>query len=180
VTKSPIEKLPRIVDLLARILPDEARRLDRIVEHIGSDDRPADVPVHGDFYGAQILVRDSRPVGLIDVDTFGWGRPADDPAMMLGHLTLLAPTAENPAGVLDYARRLQTLWESIHEPADLRRRIAAVVLGQATGPFRVQRANWPAEVRQRIDTAEGWVKSSSRMRKVSSLAQVDLTFVPDH
>jgi hypothetical protein len=181
VTKSPIDKLPRIVDLLSRILPDEARRLDRLVADIGSDDRPADVPVHGDFYEAQILVADARPVGLIDVDTFGWGRPADDPAMMLGHLTLLASSAENPASVLDYASRLQALWEAAYEPADLRRRIAAVVLGQATGPFRVQRNDWPAEVRQRIDTAEGWVESSSgRIRKVSSLAQVDLTNVPDH
>lgn len=160
VTKSPIEKLPRVVELLSRVVPAEADRLRQLVSTIGSDDRDADVPVHGDFYEAQVLVHHGQPAGLIDVDTYGWGRPGDDPAMMIGHLTLLASSAPNPQRVLGYASRLQEMWEAMLDPVDLRMRIAAVVLGQATGPFRVQRPNWPSETVARIDVAQRWVERS--------------------
>jgi hypothetical protein len=160
VTKSAIDRLPGVVDLLSRIVPSESARLEGLVSAIGSDDLAPDVPVHGDFYDAQVLVENGRPISLIDVDTFGWGRPADDPAVMMGHLTLLATSVEKPARVLTYAARLQELWESIHDPADLRRRIAAVILGQATGPFRVQHPEWPSKVAERIDVAQRWVERS--------------------
>jgi hypothetical protein len=160
VTKSPIEKLPRVVDLLSRVVPAEADRLSQLVSTIGPDDSDADVPVHGDFYEAQVLVRDGQPRGLIDVDTYGWGRPGDDPAMMLGHLTLLASSSPNPERVLAYASRLQEIWEASLDPVDLRKRTAAVILGQATGPFRVQRPEWPSEISERIDVAQRWVERS--------------------
>ncbi len=160
VTKSPIEKLPRVVDLLSRVVPTEANRLSQLMSTIGPDERVADVPVHGDFYEAQVVVHDGQATGLIDVDTYGWGRPGDDPAMMLGHLTLLASSAPNPKRVLAYASHLQELWESTLDPVDLRRRVAAVILGQATGPFRVQRREWPSEIVARIDVAQRWVERS--------------------
>jgi len=160
VTKSPIERLPRIAELLSRVVPAEADRLSQLVSTIGPEDRDADVPVHGDFYEAQVLVCGGRPVGLIDVDTYGWGRPADDPAMTMGHLTLLAASVSNPERVLAYAGRLQEIWEAKLDPVDLRRRTAAVILGQATGPFRVQRPEWPSETVARIDVAQRWVESS--------------------
>ncbi len=160
VTKSPIEKLPRVVELLSRVVPGETDRLRRLISTIGPDDRDADVPVHGDFYEAQVLVRNGQPVGLIDVDTYGWGRPGDDPAMMMGHLTLLAENTSNPKRVLAYASRLQEMWEAKLDPVDLRRRTAAVILGQATGPFRVQRPEWPSETAARIDVAERWVEAA--------------------
>lgn len=160
VTKSPIEKLPRIAQLLSRVVPAEAERLSQIVSTVGPDDRDADVPVHGDFYEAQVLVHNDRPVALIDVDTYGWGRPGDDPAMMIGHLNLLAVSASNPKRVLAFAGRLQELWEAKLDPVDLRRRTAAVILGQATGPFRVQSPEWPSEIVARIDVAQRWVERS--------------------
>jgi hypothetical protein len=160
VTKSPIDNLPRIAELLSRLVPAEAARLGQLVAAIGSDERDADAPVHGDFYEAQVLVKNAQPVGLIDVDTYGWGRPGDDPAMMMGHLTLLASSASNPTRVLAYASRLQEIWEAKLDPVDLRRRTAAVILGQATGPFRVQRPEWPSEVVARIDLAQRWVERS--------------------
>lgn len=160
VTKSPIEKLPRITELLSRVVPAETDRLTQLVSTIGVDECAADVPVHGDFYEAQVLVHNGQPMGLIDVDTYGWGRPGDDPAMMIGHLTLLASSASNPKRVLAYAGRLQEMWEAKLDPVDLRRRTAAVILGQATGPFRVQRPEWPSEVVARIDVAQRWVERS--------------------
>ena len=160
VTTSPIEKLGRVVDLLSRLVPAEADRLSALVSSIGPDDREADVPVHGDFYEAQVLVHSGQPTGLIDVDTYGWGRPGDDPAMMLGHLALLATSAPNPKRVLAYASRLQEIWEARLDPVDLRKRTAAVILAQATGPFRVQRPEWPSETSARIDLAQRWVDGS--------------------
>lgn len=160
VTKSPIEKLPRIAELLSRVVPAEADRLSQLVSTIGPEERDADVPVHGDFYEAQVLVDRGQPSGLIDIDTYGWGRAGDDPAMMLGHLTLLASSASNPRRVLAYASRLQEMWEAMLDPVDLRKRTAAVILGQATGPFRVQRPEWPSETVARIDVAQRWVERS--------------------
>lgn len=167
VTKSPIEKLPRIAELLSLVVPTEADRLNQLVHAIGPDERDAEVPVHGDFYEAQVLVRNGWPVGLIDVDTYGWGRPGDDPATMIGHLTLLAASASDPKRVLAYASRLQEMWEAKLDPVDLRRRTAAVILGQATGPFRVQRPEWPSETAARIDVAQRWVERSLRTDKES-------------
>lgn len=167
VTRSPIEKLPRVAELLSLIVPTEADRLGQLVSTIGLDDREADVPVHGDFYEAQVLVDNGHPGGLIDVDTYGWGRPGDDPAMMIGHLNLLAASASDPKRVLAFASRLQELWEAKLDPVDLRKRTAAVILGQATGPFRVQRPEWPSETVSRIDVAQRWVERSLWANKKS-------------
>jgi hypothetical protein len=62
--------------------------------------------------------------------------------------------------VEDYAGGLLRIWDRMVDPTDLRRRVAAVVLGLATGPFRVQRDNWPSGTMQRIEMAERWVRSA--------------------
>lgn len=160
---SPIETLPGIMELLTNLLPSETDRLQRLADDIGPETAVDRVPVHGDFHEAQILVDGGRPVGLIDVDSYGWGRPGDDAATMLGHLHLLAPSCKRTAEVLELARALHRRWDRSLDPVDLRRRTAAVVLGLATGPFRVQSPNWPAETRERITIAEEWVKSARRV-----------------
>jgi hypothetical protein len=49
------------------------------------------VPVHGDFYEAQVHVNDcGEIVGLLDVDTAGPGDRLDDLACLVGHLSMLA------------------------------------------------------------------------------------------
>jgi len=49
----------------------------------------------------------------------------------------------------------------VTDPVSLRLRTAAVVLGLATGPFRVQEANWPAVTERRIALSEEWVLSAA-------------------
>ena len=164
---SPVDSMPRVVELLQHLLPGEGQRLDGIAETFGSTGAGPKVPVHGDFHEAQILVDSSRPVGLIDVDTFGWGHSADDPATMLGHLHLLAPGCRLPHQAIDLARGLNRLWDEGLDPVDLRLRTAAVVLGLATGPFRVQSSNWPEETISRIEVAEQWVESARRVHERS-------------
>lgn len=160
---SPIERAPRLASLLEKVVPEEAVRIARLVEAIGDDDVVERVPVHGDYYEAQVLVAGDRIAGLLDVDTYGWGRPSDDPATMLGHLAVWARLSREPTRVNRYAAELLRRWDARVDPADLRRRVAAVVLGLATGPFRVQRADWPGETSARLDLAERWVASSARV-----------------
>lgn len=164
---SPVASTPRVVELLRHLLPDERQRLDRLAESISSIGERPKVPVHGDFHEAQILVDSGRPAGLIDVDTFGWGQPVDDPATMLGHLHLLAPGCRRPQDVIDFARALNRLWDDEVEAVDLRLSTAGVVLGLATGPFRVQSARWPEETLARIEVAEQWVESARTVHERS-------------
>jgi hypothetical protein len=55
------------------------------------------------------------------------------------------------------------MWDRSLDPVDLRLRTAAVVLGLASGPFRVQHPNWVDEIRARLALAEQWVQSAARV-----------------
>ncbi len=135
--------------------PELLSALSRVAEPLLSS-RPepqAPVPVHGDFYEGQLFADDGRVTGLLDVDTAGPGERADDWATFIGHLSvagLAAPAAQRYcAAVLDHAR-------GGVDPADLRRRVAAVVLGLATGPFRTQHPRWPEVTAERLELARNW------------------------
>ncbi|HEU4319830.1 MAG TPA: phosphotransferase [Acidimicrobiia bacterium] len=164
---SPVDGVPRFVDLLGRLLPETKARLDSLADAISSVDTASLSPIHGDFHEAQVLVSSGRPVGLVDLDTFGWGHPTDDAATMLGHLHLLAPGCESPRRVIHLARELNRLWDGRHDPIELRLRVAATVLGLATGPFRIQSRDWPEETKARLAVAEQWVDSSQSLNERS-------------
>jgi hypothetical protein len=158
---SAIERMPSTVGLLRAIAPELEPRLDGLRAGIGDDAEPAMVPSHGDYYEAQIMVRDGSVSGLLDVDTFGWGRAADDAATMLGHLSIWSGLSREPARVRLLASELLTRWSAVLDPVDLRLRTAAVVLSLASGPFRVQSAAWPSEVETRVRLAEKWLEVAS-------------------
>lgn len=167
---SAIDRLPSVARLIGALVPDHAERAERLVEAIGPEDVPAHVPVHGDYYEAQVMVHNGQVVGLLDVDTYGWGRPADDPATMLGHLDLWRTLSRQGERVGKYAASLLNLWDSVYDPVDLRRRVAAVLLTMAPGAFRVQTADWPSETIARIDMAERWIESADRVHKSDLIA----------
>jgi hypothetical protein len=98
---------------------------------------------------------------MLDIDTYGWGRPDDDAATMLAHLAIWADLSSRPERVLDLGRRLLKMWDGILDPVDLRVRTAAVALSLATGPFRVQSAGWPGETADRVAIAERWLESAA-------------------
>jgi len=160
-SKSPVEVLPGISALLTRLVPEARNRIEGLVSDIGPETGSVTVPVHGDFHEGQVLVNGSHPVGLLDVDTYGWGRPGADAATMLGHLHLLAPGCRGDA--IGLARGLNRHWDTILDPVALRLSIASTVLGLATGPFRVQSSRWRAETLARIEVAEQWVQSAYRL-----------------
>lgn len=160
IARSPIERLPDMGRLLAAIVPDQRKRVEDLIRRIGSDDVAPSVPVHGDYYEAQLMVSDGTVVGLLDVDTYGWGRPGDDPATLIGHLDLWRHLSGRPERVRSYAEALLAMWDRVVDPIDLRLRVAAVHLTLAPGAFRVQTADWPSETVARIEMAERWVQSA--------------------
>jgi Ser/Thr protein kinase RdoA (MazF antagonist) len=116
------------------------------------------VPVHGDLHEAQLLLDGGRIAGLLDVDTFGLGRRVDDLATYLGHLAVLATTMPRARSRVNaHARRLLAGFDRTVDPALLRAAVAAVVLGLATGPFRVLEPGWRAHTGTRLALAEGWL-----------------------
>lgn len=160
---SPLEHLPSTLRLLRRLVPQEIDRLEALGSSIGGETSSRSVPSHGDYHEAQLMTKDGALVGLLDVDTYGLGRPGDDPATMLGHLTLLARSAPDSSRVLQLALSLNRIWDTVVDPIDLRKRTAAMILGMAVGPFRVQRPNWRQAVVERIRVAETWAESVSRL-----------------
>jgi hypothetical protein len=151
--RSPIDKLASLQRLLSRIVPDQTGRLEEIVGRIGPEAVEGEVPCHGDFHDGQLLVDGGVISGLLDVDTHGTGHPSNDPATMLGHLESRRPHAPQPDRIGHYAARLGAMWAARVDPWELVRRRSAVMLGLATGPFRVQQDGWPDQVRARIGRA---------------------------
>ncbi len=121
-------------------------------------------PTHGDFHEGQLFVSNGSITGVLDIDTIGPGRRADDLACMIAHLTTMQRmTAEQAAGL----SRLINLWLQVFDtrvdPAELRLRAAGVIVSLATGPYRGQEPNWQAETVRMIDSAVALAQSSVRV-----------------
>ncbi len=151
--------------VVASALPAEAERCQDLAARVTSLTAgvPADRPTHGDLYETQLLLDGDRVSGLLDVDTAGPGRRADDLACLLAHVSVLAQM-EPAHRATSHALGAQWLaaFERSVDPEDLRARVAGVVLSLATGPHRVQQADWQDATRARLDLAERWLGSAER------------------
>ena len=159
--KGPIASASSHARLLKTIAPGSAAEVDEIVETINRTENEISTPVHGDLHSSQILVQDANIVGLVDVDTAGIGQRADDLAGLLGHLATLALTSSKRKTMTDYAAALISEFEKRTDPREIRLRTAAVILGLATGPFRMQRSAWLPATNRRIKLAKRWAGSAS-------------------
>lgn len=120
---------------------------------------PGDEPTHGDFHEGQVHVRDGAISGLLDVDTVGPGRRADDLACLVAHLsTVQRMNARQAARVHHLIRAWVPVFDERVDPTELRLRAAAVIVSLATGPYRSQEPNWQSETVQIIDAAEALVR----------------------
>ncbi|PRY50581.1 Ser/Thr protein kinase RdoA (MazF antagonist) [Geodermatophilus tzadiensis] len=161
--RDPADPVPRVrahATVLGMVCPGLAPRLDRLVAAVGAaaGTHPV-VPVHGDFYEAQLLVSEGAVSGLLDVDTAGPGARIDDWATLLAHLALLERLG-GPGPVAAYRARVQALLAGRLPAGELAARVAGVLVGLATGPFRVQQAGWAAATEARVALAEEWVSGS--------------------
>ncbi|TCP47933.1 phosphotransferase family enzyme [Tamaricihabitans halophyticus] len=150
--------------ILGSIVPEFAGRAGKVATAVDHD-RPEgpDVAVHGDFYESQLLVHQGSISGLLDIDTAGKGERLDDAGCLLGHLSVLAQIHLDHAPVIDrLCARLRARFQRELCPAALDRRAAAVVLSLATGPHRVQEAEWQTKTGQRIGLAERWLECAGR------------------
>lgn len=150
--------------MLATVLPDQSPRLDRLRTALGpAAERAAErsgPTVHGDLYEAQLIVDGQQFTGLLDVDDAGPGDPLDDLATVLGHLRYREITdrlrGRAIGGYADALRRdfLGFVDRLGVEPRELDVVTGAVLVGLATGPFRVQHRGWKHEARRLLTRAE--------------------------
>lgn len=147
--------------VIAATVPSTKTRLDYLIDAIRStvDRSEAEtVPVHGDLYEAQLLVDRGRITGLLDVDTTGPGLRVDDLANFCAHLSVLALMSDRPRHIKRYGADLLAHAEQHHTARELRPRVAAAVMGLATGPFRVLESGWEHNTLRRLRLAEEWLE----------------------
>jgi hypothetical protein len=152
--------------LLRAILPDHDERIGRIAGRLRElpSQRPA--IVHGDFYDSQVLVDDAGSIcGLLDLDEVGWGDPADDLATMLGRIWTSGQTGERGRERFRaYAGELLEAFAERVDRRDLCMRVAAIVFGRCTGPFRGQADDWREQALERLELAERCLEQAARGR----------------
>ncbi|WP_152351698.1 phosphotransferase [Brachybacterium subflavum] len=161
--------------IVSSSLPSLGPRVDALVREIREglaavgrrQDLSAHDVVHGDFYEAQVFVDGGEVVGVLDIDTVGPGRRADDLACLLAHLSVLAD--EGSTRRIDPAVQQRVLtaidaWQEVFrrrvDPTELALRSAGVVLSLATGPHRQQEAAWQAATEAIVRIAERWVEAA--------------------
>lgn len=152
-------------EILAASLPAESTRAHDLSAAIveGLRTGPMTDATHGDFYEAQLLITANGEVsGLLDVDSAGPGRRADDLACLLAHTNLLAAIEPaHRASTLDVAEGWRMAFlRSGMDRQDLQLRVAGVLMSLATGPYRVQNPAWPTASKLRLDLVEQWVSSA--------------------
>ncbi|MEZ5233620.1 MAG: phosphotransferase [Acidimicrobiales bacterium] len=166
-TRDLVQDAERLGGVIAAVLPGARHRVRRLLDAIArtaGDPGPAQ-PVHGDLYEAQLLVSGGRVTGLLDVDTAGAGHRIDDLANCCAHLSVLALVDAHHRRINAYGTDVLQAAEAVHPPLELRSRIAAALLGLATGPFRVQEPDWPQRTMARLALAERWLDSGRRPRR---------------
>lgn len=155
-------------EMIERALPEAAPQLHWLVGEIGTGlagVAPGVEVTHGDFHEGQLFVSGGLITGVLDIDTVGPGRRADDLACLVAHLsTMQRMTVEQAAGL----SRLISLWLPVFDarvdPYELRLRAAGVIISLATGPYRGQEPHWQRETLTMINTAESLVRSVARGR----------------
>ncbi|QGG94481.1 aminoglycoside phosphotransferase family protein [Actinomarinicola tropica] len=150
--------------LVRRVRPESSGALDEVLGRLAAAPRPVELTtVHGDLHEAQIRVDDAgHVIGVLDVDDVGPGDPADDPARAVAHLVALGLTHPPSAG------RCRALAAELHAGAVRRHgpdvvdpRVAAALVGLATGPFRAQDQDWPQGTDRLVHLALAWSRGSA-------------------
>jgi Ser/Thr protein kinase RdoA (MazF antagonist) len=143
-------------------MPQQRQRLDWMAREIkaGLAGLPnGDEPTHGDFHEGQVFVAGGAITGVLDVDTIGPGRRADDLACLVAHLSTVQRMNQQQAERVHHLIRTWVpVFDERVDPAELRLRAAAVIISLATGPYRSQEPHWQAETKAIVDAAEALVR----------------------
>ncbi len=166
-----IASAARHTELLRRIAPSAAPDLDEVLAQIEKMDvgKGRALGAHGDLHDGQIFLDEhGRITGIIDVDDAAPGDPIDDLARPIAHLVALS-VALRGVGNLDGAARAAHLARRFDaggapgvDRSDVRARVAAALLGLASGPFRSQDQRWEAAVARLIRSSRTWARLAGR------------------
>jgi len=148
--------------LVEHPMPEIARELEWLVNQISSGLvglSKGEEPTHGDFHEGQLHVAGGRIAGILDIDTIGPGRRADDLACLVAHLvTIGGMNTEQEERV----RALLAAWVPVFDrrvdPVELRLRAAAAIISLATIPYRLQEAGWRRQTEAMIGSATALVR----------------------
>jgi aminoglycoside phosphotransferase len=161
--------------MLATVHTDEADRLHRLAdtarrESLATASRCGAV-IHSDLHEGQLIVRDGAVVGVLDVDDAGPGDPFDDAATLVGHLRYRAiVTADRADELTRYADEVRRAACEHLDAGALDVATGAVLVGLATGPFRIQQSRWQESVTKVLDVAEAHLDRSCTDEKSLSEA----------
>ena len=148
--------------LVVAPMPEAASEVQWLVGHIEqglAGYPPGNEPTHGDFHEGQVRVEGGKVVGILDVDTIGPGRRADDLACLIGHLsTIQRMNRAQEQKVRDILARWVPVFDTRVDPVELRLRAAAVVLSLATGPYRSQETDWREQTASMVRAATALVR----------------------
>ncbi|PIE98142.1 MAG: hypothetical protein CR979_03810 [Propionibacterium sp.] len=156
------DALEQYADMVIEVLPSQQPRLDWLVTQIGSGLRgvpKGNEPTHGDFHEGQIHVSGKQIVGILDVDTIGPGRRADDLACLIAHLsTIQGMNPEQEARIRALLANWVPVFDERVDPVELRLRTAAVIISLATGPYRNQEADWQTQTSTILGAATALIR----------------------
>ncbi|HSO03440.1 MAG TPA: phosphotransferase, partial [Candidatus Limnocylindrales bacterium] len=154
-------------DVVGSTVPEEQSRAADLAGAIaaGLAGLEPDRPTHGDFHDDQLLMDGPTIRGLLDVDTAGPGRRADDLATLLAHqeASILGGAAHSDR-LRAVSRDWQQAGERVVDAAELRLRVAGVLLSLATGPFRTQQHGWSLATTLHMEAVQRWVESAQQLR----------------
>jgi aminoglycoside phosphotransferase len=162
LVRSRLDDAPHHAAMLATVLPDARDRLDDVIGRLTTlSGRFArtESTVHGDLHEAQLVVDDNEVTGLLDIDDVGRGNPLDDVATLLGHLRFRAATSHDHR-IDRYAELVRAAVATGHDGAAVDLHLAAVLIGLATGPFRIQQHDWATTTRHVLDLVEHHLAAS--------------------
>ena len=170
--RSRLDDAPHHARMLATVLPAERERIDELITRLAEMpmERRLVGTVHGDLHEAPLVVDDHLVTGLIDIDDVGPGDPLDDIGTLVAHLRFRAMSARTqvgslgsrPAAIDAYADAVRAAVARRHDPSDVDRHVAAVLVGLATGPFRIQHSGWREMTHRTIELAEAHLVAADR------------------
>ncbi|WP_124054125.1 phosphotransferase [Arcanobacterium ihumii] len=166
-----VDRCEHYAHAAALALPEYEDRCHMVATHIRELLHDADlgpvVPVHGDFYEANIYVDpgSGELTGLLDLDSLSPGHRVHDWACLLAHMSVLPSLAPQPYRAVE---RITDDWfEALNsrvDPVALCASAAGVVISLVAGA-RKQRKQWNTEAENRLRIAESWVERGQRLHK---------------
>ncbi|WP_417216118.1 phosphotransferase family protein [Arthrobacter sp.] len=151
------DRLARYAGAAATALPERTGDIEALCSRlrgiIAARDPGPVVPVHGDFYEANVLMTGTRISGLLDLDSVGPGHRVDDLACLLGHLAVLPAVNTRYRDIWPVIERWGTAFARGVDGANLHARAAAVAISLVAGARRPGMTSWSRAAQARLDGA---------------------------